>query len=328
MKLKMKRKKLRIIQLFEYFGVMGIALPFYLLPITVALLIGERIGEMMYRLMSRRKAIGYKNLNIAFGDKLSCKEKERVLRSAFRNFGKSFVEVIHFPKMSKSYILKKVSIIGQENYLKAMIKGRGVIVLTAHFGNWEMSSYVQSAVGYPLNIVVRPLDNSFLDGAVTKLRTMYGNKLFPQKKGLRQITEALKNQETVGILMDQNTLPSQGIFVDFFGKQACTIPVIAILALRYGVPVVPSFIVRTGFDTHALYIEPEIEVMRTCDAQKDIRLNTANFNKIIETYIRKYPEQWFWIHNRWKGQTFPEYRHEHSTLQFVAQRRAAGLPKG
>jgi KDO2-lipid IV(A) lauroyltransferase len=313
MKLKMKRKKLRIIQLFEYFGVMGIALPFYLLPITVALLVGEWVGEMMYRLMSRRRAIGYKNLNIAFGDELSDQEKERVLRSTFRNFGKSFVEVIHFPKMSKSYIRNKVSIIGQENYLEAMIKGRGVIILTAHFGNWEMSSYVQSVVGYPLNIVVRPLDNSFLDGAVTKLRTMHGNKLFSKKKGLRQITAALKNQETVGILMDQNTLPSQGVFVDFFGEPACTIPVIAILALRYDVPVIPSFIVRTDFDTHTLYIDPEIEVMRTCDAQKDIRLNTANYNKIIEKFIRKYPDQWFWIHNRWKSQAFPKNFYEHST---------------
>jgi KDO2-lipid IV(A) lauroyltransferase len=134
------------------------------------------------------------------------------------------------------------------------------------------------------------------------LRTLHGNKLLARRNGLRQILVALKNKEAVGILMDQNTRRSKGIFVDFFNKPACTIPVIAVIALRYNVPVIPGFIVRTGFDTHTLYLGPEIEIQRTGDAQKDIEVNTANFNKVIEDFIRRYPDQWFWIHNRWKTQ--------------------------
>ncbi len=301
----MKLKKLRFVQWIEYVVVMALAFPFYLLPHTIAFRLGELVGDFMYRIMSRRRAIGYKNLDIAFGDKLSPQEKQQILRSNFRNLGKSLVEIIHFQKMTKSYLREKVKIVGQENYLAAMDKGKGMIYLTAHFGNWEISSHAQSAAGYPLSIVVRPLDNPYLDEVTTRLRTMYGNKLLARRNGLKQIISALKNKEAVGILMDQNTPRSKGIFVDFFGKPACTVPVIAILTLRYSVPVIPGFIVRTGFDTHTLYLGPEIEIQRTGDAQKDIEVNTANFNKIIEDFIRRYPDQWFWIHNRWKNQPLP-----------------------
>jgi KDO2-lipid IV(A) lauroyltransferase len=298
----MKLKKLRVVQWIEYAAAMVLVLPFYLLPRSIAFRGGELIGELLYRVLSRRRAIGYKNLDIAFGNELSEEEKQRILRSNFRNLGKSLVEVIHFPKMSKQYLQEKVKIVGQENYLAAMSKGKGMIYLTAHFGNWEISSHTQSAVGHPLNVVVRPLDNAYLDNIMTKLRTMHGNKLLARRKGLKQIISALKNKEAVGILMDQNAMRSKGIFVDFFGKPACTFPVIAILALRYDVPVIPGFIVRTGFDTHTLYIGSEIDIQRTGDAQKDIAINTAHFNTIIEDFVRRYPDQWFWIHNRWKNQ--------------------------
>ncbi|MBD3308737.1 lipid A biosynthesis acyltransferase [candidate division KSB3 bacterium] len=298
----MKRQKHRFIQYLEYFGALTLAVPFYLLPRKLAFRAGEQIGELMYRTMRRRRQIGDTNLSIAFGDALSDQEKARILRSTFRNLGKSLVELLHFPKMSKAYLQEKVQIVGQENYLAAMRKGKGMIYLTAHIGNWEMSSHAQSAAGYPLNIVVRPLDNPLLDKMVTKLRTLHGNTVLTRGHGLKQILAALRKKQAVGILMDQNTLRSRGIFVEFFGKPACTIPVIALLALRYDVPVIPGFIVRTGFDTHALHLGPEIEIQRTGDTQRDIAANTARFNQIIEDFIRRYPDQWFWIHNRWKTQ--------------------------
>lgn len=298
----MKLKKFRFVQFLEYAAAMALALPFYLLPRRVAFRFGELIGELMFRVMKRRRMIGYKNLDIAFGDEVSLQRKEQILRATFRNLGKSLVEVIHFPKMSKSYLQEKVHIIGHEHYVAARSKGRGVIYLTAHFGNWEMSSHVQSAVGDPVSIVVRPLDNKYLDHVLSKLRTLHGNTLLARGNGLKRIIAALKNKETVGILMDQNMLRSKGIFVDFFGKPACTTPVIALLALRYEVPVIPAFIVRTGFDTHTVYVEPEVEIERTGDTPKDLTLNTARFNIIIEQFVRRYPDQWFWIHNRWKNQ--------------------------
>ncbi len=300
--LSMKLKKSRVFQCIEFVSAMAFALPFYVLPRKIAFRAGEMIGELLYRTLSRRRQIGYKNLTIAFGNELSDQEKQQILRSNFRNLGKALVEVLRFPKMSKKYLQEKIAISGQENYLAAKEKGRGLLVLTAHVGNWEMSSHAHSAAGYPLNLVVRPLDNRFLDKMVTRRRTMYGNKILARREGLRQIIAALKQNEAIGILMDQNTKRKQGIFVDFFGKPACTTPVIATLALRYDVPVIPGFIVRTGFDTHTLRFGSETPIQKTGNFRKDIEVNTAHFNKIIEEFIRQYPDQWFWIHNRWKTQ--------------------------
>lgn len=298
----MRRPKPRLLQILEYAAIVIVALPFRLLPRRLALRAGELLGELMYRSMRGRRALGLKNLTIAFGASLSDAEKQRILRATFRNLGKSVVEVLHFPGMSNAYLREKVEFVGAEHYITAMSKGRGLIFLSGHVGNWEMSSHAWSAAGHPVSIVVRPLDNTYLNNFVTRLRTMHGNRLLARSNGLKQILAALRRGEAVGILMDQNTMRSRGIFVDFFGKPACTVPVIALLALRYRVPVIPGFIVRTGFDTHTLIYGPEIEIERTGDTQKDIARNTAKFNQIIEDFIRQYPDQWFWLHNRWKNQ--------------------------
>jgi KDO2-lipid IV(A) lauroyltransferase len=298
----MKLKKYRIVQMLEFAAAMLAALPFLVLPRKLAFRLGEWVGTAMFWLMPRRRAIGFRNLDIAFGNELSVEEKTRILRLTFKNLGKSLAEILQFSKMSREYIRQKHTIIGQEHYLAAREQGKGVIFLTAHIGNWEMALHIQSAAGYPLNIVVRPLDNPYLDRLMTKRREMFGSTVLARRNGLKYILAALRKQETVGILMDQNTLRSRGIFVDFFGKPACTIPVIALLALRYHVPVIPGFLVRTGFDTHTLYFHEEVEIIRTGDTQNDIKANTARFNAIIEEFIRKYPDQWFWIHNRWKSQ--------------------------
>ncbi len=299
----MKLKKYRGVQLFEFaFAMLG-ALPFIALPRRPALRFGEWVGDAMYRCMPRRRAIGLKNLHIAFGSELSEQEKTRILRLTFRNLGKSLAEVLYYPRMSVEFLREKASIIGQEHYLTAKKQGQGVIFLAAHIGNWEMTPQVQSAFGYPLHVVVRPLDNPYLDRLVTKRREMFGSTMLSRRNGFKDILAALRKKEAVGILMDQNTLSSRGgIFVDFFGKPACTTPVIALLALRYNVPVLPAFVVRTGFDTHTLYIGQDVEILRTGDTQNDIAVNTVRFNGILEDFIRKYPDQWFWIHNRWKSQ--------------------------
>ena len=296
----MKLKKLKVVQFLEYAAVLVFTSPFYLLPHKTALRGGELIGKLLFRLLPSRREIGLKNLRIAFGDELSDEKREEILRTTFTNLGKTMVETLRMPKISREELLEKVEIVGEEHCQAAMAKGRGLIYLTGHMGCWEFSSHAYSAAGYRANTVMRPLDNPFLNDEICKRRMMFGNKLIYRGNGLKQILSALKKGERVGILMDQNTLRSKGIFVDFFGKPACTIPVIAIVALRYNVPVVPGFIVRTGFDTHRLVFGPEIEIERSGDRQKDIAANTAKFNTIIEDVIRQYPDQWFWIHNRWK----------------------------
>lgn len=299
----MKLKNYPGVPQLEFAAAMLAAWPLCVLPHRLALRCGECVGELMYHAMPRRRAIGLKNLTIAFGAEMSETEKARILRLTFRNLGKSLVEVLQLPKQSREDIQQKYSIVGQEHYLAARAQGKGVIFLAAHIGNWEMTPNVQSAAGYPLNVVVRPLDNPYLDRLVTQRREIFGSTMLSRRNGFRDILAALRKQEAVGILMDQNTLLSRGgIFVDFFGKPACTTPVIALIALRYQVPVLPAFLVRTGFDTHTLHIHPPAEILRTGDTQHDIAVNTARFNAMIADFIRQYPDQWFWIHNRWKIQ--------------------------
>jgi len=298
-----KLNKFRIVQFLEFAAAMSFAWPLSALPLRFALKVGECIGVGMYWLLKRRRELGFRNLTVAFGETLIDQEKEAILKTTFRNLGKSIVETLHFPKMSKEYLAEHVEIIGLEHYLAAKAKGRGVLCLTGHVGNWEMSSHAQSAAGHPLSIVVRPLDNIYLNRKIEHLRTLHGNRLLARgQNGLKQILTELKANKMVGILMDQNTRRSKGIFVDFFGKPACTIPVIALVALRYHAPVISAFIIRTGFDTHRLIISPEIEMERTNDTERDIAANTAKLNRILEEIIRQYPDQWFWVHNRWKTQ--------------------------
>ena len=298
----MKLKKYAAFQFLEYAFAMIFAMPLYLMPRKMALRVGEHLGTLMYHILPRRREIGYKNLTIAFGNELSDEEKQRILKLNFKNLGKSIAEVLHFSQMSKEYVREKVTRVGQEHYLAAKQRAGKVIYLTAHVGNWEMGPFALSVFETPGTGVVRPLDNRYLDRHVTRLRTRYGNKLLARRDGFRDILAALKRNEDIGILMDQNTVRSQGVFVDFFGKTASTIPVIAVLALRYNVPVIPIFIVRTGFDTHTIHVLPEVTIQKTGDTRKDIESNTARFNKIIEDFIRQYPDQWFWVHNRWKTQ--------------------------
>lgn len=298
----MKLKKFQAVQMLEFAGIAALAAPLYLLPRAIAFRAGEWLGDAAYHLLKSRREIGRKNLIIAFGDEFSAEQRETIIRTTFRNFGKSLVETLHFPKLSKQYLSEKVTFTGYEHYFSIRQQERGLLFLTGHLGNWEMIPHSQSARGYPSIIVARALDNRFLDKVVTQRRTMFGNRVISRRNGLKQIIAALQKKEDVGILMDQNTSRSKGIFVDFFGKPACTTPVIALLALRYRIPVLPGFTFRTGVDTHTLQLYPEVEIERTGDFQRDLTTNTARFNAIIEQVIREHPDQWFWIHNRWKTQ--------------------------
>lgn len=293
---------MRIKYYIEFLLVYSLTRVFYYLPHTLSLKMGEFLGEIFYALSKQRKQIASKNLEIAFGTMYSPSERSAIARSACRNLGKSLIETLRLSKLDKTYLKTKVTLVGLENYLKARDKGCGVIVYTGHFGNWELLAAALAAQGYFATLVVRPLDNPLLDRWVASLRTRFGHALLTSRKSLKDMIKVLKNKESLGILIDQNTSKEAGVFINFFGKPACTTPVVALLALKYQAPIVPMFMVRTGFDEHTLYIEKEIELQRTGDLQRDIRLNTAIVTQVLEAYIRRYPDQWFWVHNRWKTQ--------------------------
>jgi KDO2-lipid IV(A) lauroyltransferase len=192
-----------------------------------------------------------------------------------------------------------------EHDLAARDKGRGVLVLTGHLGAWELSSFYHSLMGYPMSLVIRRLDNPLVDGFVNGIRSMHGNRVIHKDDFARGLLTAMHRGETVGILMDTNMTPPQGVFVPYFGVEACTATAMARVALKTNAAVLPGFLVWEAAEgRYVLRFGQELELVRTGDAETDIVANTALFTATIEAYVRRYPEQWLWVHRRWK--TRPE----------------------
>ncbi|MFY9950002.1 MAG: lysophospholipid acyltransferase family protein, partial [Candidatus Sulfotelmatobacter sp.] len=190
---------------------------------------------------------------------------------------------------------------GLENYQQASARGKGVLFLTSHFGGWELSAFAHSMHGHWMHIVMRPLDNLYLDRMIQQYRTMHGNKTVDKDNFVRGLLAAMHAGEAVGVLMDTNMTPPQGIFVDFFGIPACTASGLARIALRTDAAVVPTFTIwDAALGKYRLRFDPAVELVRTGDLEADIQANTQKFTSIIEDYVRKYPEQWLWVHRRWK----------------------------
>jgi KDO2-lipid IV(A) lauroyltransferase len=258
----------------------------------------------MYVLHPRLRWVGMRNLALAFPQKTR-RERAQILRGEFTSLGRQLAEVCLFPK----YTLKNISTVivydGFENYERAFARGKGVLFLTAHFGGWELSAFAHSMHGHRMRVVMRPMDNLYLDSMIRHYRTMHGNTMVDKDDFVRGLLSAMKQGEVVGILMDTNMTPPQGIFVDFFGIAACTASGLAKIALRTDAEVVPGFTIwDPALRKYRLRFDPAVNLIRTGNNDADITANTQLFTKIIEGYVGRYPAQWLWIHRRWK--TRPE----------------------
>jgi KDO2-lipid IV(A) lauroyltransferase len=190
---------------------------------------------------------------------------------------------------------------GLDFYLAAKARGKGVLVLTGHLGAWELSSFYHSLMGYPMGMVIRRLDNRRLDEYVNAIRCLHGNRILSKDDFARGLLTAMRTGQTVGILMDTNMTPPQGVFVDFFGKQACAASGLARVALKTGAAVLPGFMLWEAAEKrYVLHFGPELVFERTEDDEADILAATQQCTKVIESWIRHYPDQWLWIHRRWK----------------------------
>ena len=277
---------------------------FGLLPRGAARHAAAAVAWLGFHLARRQRRAGLHNLQMAFPERTS-EERLRILRGCFRNLGRLLVEFSHFPELNKRNISEFVSHDGLENYLEGLRRGRGIIFMTAHFGAWELSSFAHSLYGYPLKFVVRPIDNPRVDALITHYRTLGGNVPIQRRSAGRDILKALRDNEAVGILFDQNTTSDEGIFVEFFGIPAATTPAIAAFALRTGAAVLPGFLIwEESMGKHRLRFDPPVQLIETGNLEHDVAENTKLFNQILEDYVRKYPDQWLWIHRRWK--TRPE----------------------
>ena len=269
------------------------------LPRPLARAAGISLAWMVYLLHARLRRVGMRNLELAFPDK-SRKECKRILRGAFTSLGRHAAEVCLFPRYTRDNIRETVVYDGFENFARAGDEGKGVLFLTAHLGAWELSAFAHSLYGHPLNIVMRPLDNPYLDRLAREYRGMHGNRAV-DKDFARGLIRAMHQGETAGVLMDTNMIASQGVFVDFFGIPACTANGLARVALKTDAAVVPGFTIwDPGLKKYRLRFDPRAKLVRTADPEADVVANTALFTKIIEDYVRRYPEQWLWVHRRWK----------------------------
>lgn len=288
----------------EYAPVWLIVRALGLLPRPVSRVIGIGIARLVYVLHSRLRRVGLRNLEIAFPEK-PLEERRRLLRAEFDNLGRLLAEFCLFPRYTRENVSKVAIYDGLENYQAAQARGKGVLFLTAHFGGWELGSFVHSLNGYPLRVVVRALDNPYVDRLVERYRTLHGNSTFDKQVFARGLLSAVRAGETVGVLMDTNMTPPQGVFVPFFGVPACTASGIASIALRTGAAVVPAFTIwdRT-IGKYRIHFEPALELTSTGDHIADAVTNTALLTQVLENIVRRHPDQWLWIHRRWK--TRPE----------------------
>ena len=275
-----------------------------ILPRRLALAIGKGLGAVARIVLPHLRRHAQMNLQIAF-PALDDHTRAQIERGTFRNLGRALGEVTQFPKLNRANIELVVVYEGLENYRNAIAQGRGVILLTGHIGAWELSVFAHSIYGYPMSFLARRVDNPLVERFAEANRARFGNRSIDKKGGMRDVLKTLKAGGVVGILADLNSAREEGVFVDFFGQQACTTAGVATLALRTGAVVLPGYILWDEVKRiHRLCFEPPLETVNTGNPKDDILTNTARYAKVLEAVIRRHPDQWLWIHRRWK--TRPE----------------------
>jgi KDO2-lipid IV(A) lauroyltransferase len=291
---------------FEYAAVWVILKTMGALPRTVARAFAVTVTRLLFWTQPRLRKTAEFNLLLAFPEWTPA-QVEDAIRKMVRYLGWMAVEFARFPRLTKENIEDLVILDGHENFLEGQRRGKGVMYLTGHIGAWELSSFAHALYGYPLHYMARPLDNKRLDALVNQYRCASGNKPIFKNESARTMLRILKDSATIGILADQNTLPAEGVFVDFFGKQACTTTGIARVASHTGAAVVPGYAYwDETIQKYRLRFEPPVELIETGDTERDVLENTQRFAKVIEEIIRKHPDQWVWIHKRWKTRPIGE----------------------
>lgn len=272
------------------------------LPRAMALRVGAWLGELFYLFDFRDRRIALFNLAIAFPER-SLAERRRILRASCRNLGRVAAEFCHLSQLTAATLPEVVTFADRAAWDRAITAAeqKGAIIATAHFGNWELLAYLHGLLGHPVTLVHRPMHNPIFDRAITDIRNTAGTRSIKKKVAAKEALRALKQHGILVIPSDQNQTHSFGVFVDFFGKPACTTPGAARLAMLTKSPIYPVFLIREGESArHRVEILPEVELVSTGDRDADIRTNTQRCSDVIEAMIRRYPEQWIWFHKRWK----------------------------
>jgi Kdo2-lipid IVA lauroyltransferase/acyltransferase len=288
------RRRLEFILVWTLVKILGA------LPRSWARAVGAAVGRIAYLSVPRLRRTGHRNLELAFPEK-TFSERQEILRKLYRNLGwllGEFCQMKNYtPENTRAFLRYE----GLEHFLSARDEGNGVLIVTGHLGAWELSSFYHSLMGHPMSIVIRRLDNPWVDDLVNRIRCQHGNQVLHKDDFARGLLGCMRRGETVGILMDTNMTPPQGVFVDFFGHLACTASGLARVAMKTGARVLPGFLLwEDSAQQYVLRFGVPIPLTSTGDTETDVIANTALFTRVIEEYIRRYPDQWLWVHRRWK----------------------------
>jgi KDO2-lipid IV(A) lauroyltransferase len=271
-----------------------------ILPRPISRILAGAVVRMLLGLLPKLRQTAIFNLKIAFPDWSDAK-RQTTVKAMARNIAWMAVEFARLPRYNRGNIKETIILDGQENFLEGRRRGKGVLFLTGHIGAWELSSFAHALYGFPLHYMARPLDHPRVDALINRYRGLSGNKPIFKNESARATLRILKDAGTIGILADQNTMRDEGVFVDFFGTPACTTTGIARIALHTGAAVVPGYAYwDPEIRKYRLRFEPPLDLIRTGDAERDVYENTQRFARVTEEIIRKYPEQWVWVHARWK----------------------------
>lgn len=285
-----------------------------ILPHGIALAVGRAIGSFFYYTGLLRKGIVKKNLRIAFGDEMSSKERKDVIHKFYRNMFMNGVEFARASKIDRDFIDKYVYCDPEDlkKLDRALAKNKGLTLLTGHVGNWEMFGIFFGVKGYKLHSIARAISGKVFNNLIIKQRMISGNEVIDKNNALIKMVRVYKRNGIIGILLDQRTSQKEGVVVEFFGKPALTSKALGAMSRKMAVPIIPVFLTRNRDNPfcHTVHIGDEIKIIKTDDADSDLKINTQKFNDEMEKIIRQFPEQWFWFHSRWEKSDnwFKRYR--------------------
>jgi KDO2-lipid IV(A) lauroyltransferase len=271
------------------------------LPAPVRQALGRRLGRLSLSFMPSRRRILRENLAQAFPEK-GAEEIASIGRASAEWVGAAFVDFLDASRLSAEALRSRIRLAGEENFARARARGRGVFLLSAHIGGWELGAIRAGLIEDPIAPVVRPLDNPFLERELARRRTRLGNRLIAKRDAARDILGAMRRAETVAILVDQNVLAREAVFVPFFGRLAATTPALALLQLKTDAAVVPVFTWPEGNGRYCLEFETPIlaEEFANLPREEAVRAATARYTAVTEAAVRRDPEVWLWMHDRWR----------------------------
>ena len=271
-----------------------------IIPVPLQPWLACRLGDLAYFSSAPRRRQMRQNLKIAFKDRYTDEELDAIARRSYHNLVMSMFEFIRFPLYKDEDIARMAPVEGEENIRAALERGRGAIIVSAHFGNWEILAARIHTLGFPMTVVGRDQNDSLLNEFIVRLRTSKGTKNVPRGTPMfKHMTGLLEANELVGLVSDQNA-GVRGVFVDFFDVPASTFKGPGLFAVKTGCAVIPIFIVRQGYQKHIGYLGPEVTIEPTGDAGQDITAWCSAFSAAIEDFVRRHPDHWLWIHKRWK----------------------------